>query len=100
MKHIRRIASILLLVLATSFAAEPARLLELHTRSRSETAKGSGEFDLVERLCDRWDIELGPTEPRIEAEWPVPPDTPPAFAGHGGVLAVSHAAIRAFLERR
>jgi len=59
-----------------------------------------GEFDLVERLCDRWDIELGPTEPRIEAEWPIPPDTPPAFAGYGGVLAVSHAAIRAFRERQ
>jgi hypothetical protein len=59
-----------------------------------------GEFDLVERLCERWDIELGPSEPRMEAEWPVPPDTPPAFAGHGGLLAVSHAAIKAFRERR
>jgi hypothetical protein len=56
-----------------------------------------GEFDLVERLCWRWDIELGPTEPRID-EWPIAPDTPPAFAGHGGVLAVSHAAIRLFAD--
>jgi hypothetical protein len=24
-----------------------------------------GKFDLAERLCPRWDIELGPTEPRI-----------------------------------
>ena len=59
-----------------------------------------GEFDLVARLCARWDIELGPTEPRFEDEWPITPDTPPAFAGLGGVLAESHAAIRAFRERR
>jgi hypothetical protein len=59
-----------------------------------------GAFDLVERLCGRWDIKLGPTEPRIENGWPISPDTAPAFAGHGGVLAESHAAIRAFRERR
>lgn len=58
-----------------------------------------GEFDLVERLCARWDIELGPTEPRIEG-WPIPPDTPPAFAGHGGVLAESHAAILRWRDQR
>jgi hypothetical protein len=57
-----------------------------------------GEFDLAKRLCTRWDIELGPTEPRIEG-WPISPDTPPAFAGHGGVLAESHAAILQLHER-
>src|SRR6476660_7669835 len=67
MKSFRWIASTLFLVLATSFAAEPARLLELHTRNRSETAKGSGEFPVIERvqqwdplktaiiICDMWD---------------------------------------------
>jgi hypothetical protein len=58
----------------------------------------TGEFDLHTRLCLRWDIELGPTEPRGE-EWPTSPDTPPAYAGHGGVLAVSHTAIRLVAER-
>ena len=57
-----------------------------------------GEFDLDTRLCLRWDIELGPTEPRGD-NWPSSPDTPPAYAGHGGVLAVSRAAIRVFTER-
>jgi len=56
-----------------------------------------GEFDLDTRLCLRWDIELGPIEP--DGEWPSSPDTPPAYAGHGGVLAVSRAAIRLFTER-
>jgi hypothetical protein len=56
-----------------------------------------GAFDFVDRLCLRWDIELGPTEPQCE-EWPVAPDTPPAYAGNGGVLAVSHAAIRHFSD--
>jgi hypothetical protein len=58
----------------------------------------TGEYDLETRLCLRWDIELGPTEPRGE-DWPDSPDTPPAYGGHGGVLAVSHAAIRLFKER-
>ncbi|OWK40930.1 hypothetical protein FRUB_04822 [Fimbriiglobus ruber] len=57
-----------------------------------------GEFDFVEKLCPRWDIELGPTEPRVD-DWPVPPDTPPAYAGHGGTLAVSQTAITRFLEK-
>src|SRR5438477_2238501 len=55
-----------------------------------------GEFDFVERLCWRWDIELGPAEPRGD-EWPAVPNTPPAYAGYG-VLAVSHAAIARFWE--
>ncbi len=58
----------------------------------------TGEFDLETRLCPRWDIELGPTEPFVD-EWPSSPDTPPAYAGHGGVLAVSLAAIRLGTER-
>jgi hypothetical protein len=58
-----------------------------------------GEFDLTDNLCWRWDSELGPSEPRIEDGWPISPDTPPAFAGHGGVLAESHVAIRLFRER-
>lgn len=57
-----------------------------------------GEFDFVERLCLRWDIELGPAEPQGD-EWPATPDTPPAYGGHGGVLAVSHAAITSFMQR-
>jgi hypothetical protein len=56
-----------------------------------------GEFDLDTRLCPRWDIELGPTEPSDD-EWPSSPDMPPAYAGHGGILAVSHAAIKRFSE--
>src|SRR5437879_4843550 len=67
MKSFRWIASTLFLVLATSFAAEPAKLLELHTRSRVETVKGSDEFVVVEKaqqwdprktaivICDMWD---------------------------------------------
>lgn len=58
-----------------------------------------GAFDLTENLCWRWDIELGSSEPQFKDGWPLTPDTPPAFAGHGGVLAVSHAAIRLFRER-
>src|SRR5262245_3162050 len=55
-----------------------------------------GQFDLVERLCLRWDVELGPTEPKRDP-WPEAPDTPPAYGGYG-VLAVSHAAIKRFSE--
>jgi hypothetical protein len=55
-----------------------------------------GEFDLVERLCLRWDIELGPTAPKGDP-WPETPDKPPAYSGYG-VLAVSHAAIKRFSE--
>jgi hypothetical protein len=58
----------------------------------------AGEFDVVENLCLRWDMELGPTEPRFADGWPVTPDAPPAYAGFGGVLAVSHAAIKRFYE--
>jgi hypothetical protein len=59
-----------------------------------------GEFDLTDNLCWRWDCELGPSEPRFDDGWPTPPEMPPAFAGYGGVLAESRAAIRAFRERR
>ena len=58
-----------------------------------------GEFDLTDNLCWRWDSEIGQTEPRFADEWPIAPDTPSAFAGHGGVVAESHAAIKAFRER-
>ena len=54
-----------------------------------------GEFDLVENLCWRWDIELGPSEPGGE-EWPTEPSTPPAYFGTGGVLGVSQGAIDAW----
>ena len=57
-----------------------------------------GDFDLVENLCLRWDIRLGPTEPNGEG-WPDDPDTPPANAGYGGVLAESLAAIERFTAR-
>lgn len=57
-----------------------------------------GKFDFVERLCWRWDIELGPTQPRVEG-WPVAPTTPPAYGGTGGVLAVSQTAIAKFKAR-
>jgi hypothetical protein len=57
-----------------------------------------GEFDFTERLCLRWDIELGPTQPRWADGWPVAPDMPPAYAGYGGVVAVSDAAIERFYE--
>jgi hypothetical protein len=57
-----------------------------------------GEFDLAGHLCGRWDIEIGPTEPGFEDGWPTAPNTPPAYVGHGGVLAESHAAILQFRE--
>jgi hypothetical protein len=54
-----------------------------------------GEYNLVDNLCWRWDIELSPSEPRGE-DWPAEPDAVPAYFGYGGVLAVSHAAIEAW----
>ncbi len=55
-----------------------------------------GDFDFVENLCPRWDIELGLAEPRVD-EWPVAPDTAPAYAGYS-VIAESLAAIARFWE--
>ena len=57
-----------------------------------------GEFDLDAKLCLRWDIELGPAEPGMVDGWPSTPDAPPAYAGRGGTLATSLAAIRRFDE--
>lgn len=54
-----------------------------------------GEYDLTDRLCWRWDIELGPREPGGDG-WPAEPDTPPAYFGTGGVLAASRAAADAW----
>ena len=54
-----------------------------------------GDFDLTERLCGRWDIELGLEEPAGQ-DWPAEPTVPPAYFGLGGVLAVSHDAIEAW----
>ena len=55
-----------------------------------------GEFDFVEKLCFRWDIELGPTEPH-GGEWPTTPESSPAYSGYG-VVGVSPAAIARFWE--
>jgi hypothetical protein len=54
-----------------------------------------GDFDLTDRLCWRWDIELGPSEPGGD-DWPAEPDASPAYFGTGGVLAVSSGAIEAW----
>ncbi len=54
-----------------------------------------GDFDLTEKLCWRWDLELGPNEPSGD-DWPSEPNSPPAYFGHGGVLAVSLDAIEAW----
>jgi hypothetical protein len=54
-----------------------------------------GEFNLTDKLCWRWDIELGPREPTGD-DWPAEPDKPPAWFGLGGVLAVSPSAIEAW----
>ena len=58
-----------------------------------------GEFDLTDNLCWRWDCELGPCEPPFVDGWPTSPEAPPAFAGRGGVLSESQAAIMAFRQR-
>jgi hypothetical protein len=47
-----------------------------------------GEFNLTDNPCDRWDIELGPSEPSGD-DWPQMSDASPAYSGYG-VLAVSH----------
>jgi hypothetical protein len=47
-----------------------------------------GEFDFTERLCHRWDIELGPVEPSGE-DWPHIRDTSPVYSGYG-ILALAH----------
>lgn len=49
-----------------------------------------GEFDLTDRLCTRWDIELGLNEPSRD-DWPV--SAAPVYCGFGGVLAASLGAI-------
>jgi hypothetical protein len=54
-----------------------------------------GEWDLLESLCWRWDMQLGRSEPSGN-EWPDEPKTPPAYFGYGGVLSVSLVAYQAW----
>lgn len=55
-----------------------------------------GEFDFVEKLCHRWDIELGPVEPSGD-DWPQIDGVSPAYSGYG-ILAVSQDALARFFE--
>ena len=55
-----------------------------------------GDYDFVEKLCHRWDIELGPVEPSGD-DWPQIRDASPIYSGYG-VLAVSQDAVVRYFE--
>ena len=52
-----------------------------------------GEFDLTDKLCLRWDIELGPGTPTQE-EWQHIRDVSPIYSGFG-ILASSEEVLAA-----
>jgi hypothetical protein len=56
-----------------------------------------GEFNLTDKLCWRWDIQMSPSEP-VGDDWPDEPDTAPAYFGLGGSLGVSHDAIETWWD--
>lgn len=57
-----------------------------------------GQFDFTERLCHRWDIELGPAEP-VGDDWPHIRGVSPIYSGFG-VLTASDDVLLAEETRR
>lgn len=55
-----------------------------------------GEFDFVQKLCHRWDIELGPVEPSGD-DRPEIRGASPIYSGYG-ILAVSQDALDRFFQ--